>query len=620
MDRIQRYLAAIQALRPQLPALLGDAWPAFQQELDDYLARLARSADAEEQQRILGEIDLLFYDHPAADDAFQETLHSQASATLPAALGFEYAAATPAVKGIEPQATPGDQPGTVTRYTDISCPERVWIGAPRITAVVRLALLPPAYSADIQELALRTDLPVLVRVSAPKFSILNGAEREMTVFSDRDSEIAVDLKPSALGATSITFDFIQGGNPVGTAGVQVEIIAEAVAQSADAHVARPLRFDPGATAPDLLLYVGYEYLDGLPRFIFTLYRAGEGPGETFPPVPVRTSPRAYARDLYATLEGLTLSGESAGILGDEIKQIGQNLWRDLIPDRLRRLFLDNRDAWGAQTMLLVSDEPDIPWELVWPYDPRTGRDDEAPWAQTLNLTRWLRRDAVSSGYDGPASTLRLSALACLAPADPTLPSAAAERTFLETIMKRYALDNVTPPSLRKQAVLDLLRGGGYSWLHVATHGDFARGDPARGDLAAANPDRDAPIWLEGADFLAPQNIVGGQIERYIYANRPGFVFNACYSGQGAWALTRLGGWANRLVGAGAGLFLAPLWTVRDDLALAFSEAFYAELVGGKTVAEAMGAGRHAANQEGDPTWLAYSVYAHPNARVMLSQR
>ena len=331
-------------------------------------------------------------------------------------------------------------------------------------------------------------------------------------------------------------------------------------------------------------------------------------------MPVRTSPRAYARGLYATLEGLTLGGESAGDLAGEIKQIGQNLWRDLIPERLRRLFLEKRADWGAQTMLLVSDEPDIPWELVWPYDARTGQDDEAPWAQTLNLTRWLRRDAVSSGYDGPASSLRLSALACLAPADSGLSSVAAERTFLETTMQRYALDNVTPSPLRRQAVLDLLRAGGYSWLHVATHGDFAHGDAAE-----ANPDRDALIWLEGADSLAPQHIVGGKIEQYIYANRPGFVFNACYSSQQAWALTRLGGWANRLIGAGAGLFLAPLWTVRDDLALAFSATFYDTLLGGKTVAEAMQAGRQAAKEEGNPTWLAYSVYAHPNARVVVGR-
>ncbi|MFN8466409.1 MAG: hypothetical protein U0X20_12700 [Caldilineaceae bacterium] len=77
--------------------------------------------------------------------------------------------------------------------------------------------------------------------------------------------------------------------------------------------------------------------------------------------------------------------------------------------------------------------------------------------------------------------------------------------------------------------------------------------------------------------------------------------------------------ANWLVGAGAGIFLAPLWTVRDDLGLASSEAFYDELLYGKTVAEAMGAGRQTANREGDPTWLAYSMYAHPNARAVVGQ-
>ena len=60
--------------------------------------------------------------------------------------------------------------------------------------------------------------------------------------------------------------------------------------------------------------------------------------------------------------------------------------------------------------------------------------------------------------------------------------------------------------------------------------------------------------------------------------------------------------------------------MRDDLALAFSATFYDTLLGGKTVAEAMQAGRQAAKEEGNPTWLAYSVYAHPNARVVVGRR
>jgi hypothetical protein len=52
----------------------------------------------------------------------------------------------------------------------------------------------------------------------------------------------------------------------------------------------------------------------------------------------------------------------------------------------------------------------------------------------------------------------------------------------------------------------------------------------------------------------------------------------------------------------------PLWSVTDANALSFAETFYRELLAG---------GRRTARTAGDPTWLAYSVYAHPNARVML---
>jgi hypothetical protein len=56
--------------------------------------------------------------------------------------------------------------------------------------------------------------------------------------------------------------------------------------------------------------------------------------------------------------------------------------------------------------------------------------------------------------------------------------------------------------------------------------------------------------------------------------------------------------------------------VRDDTALQMVESFYALLLAGDTtVAEATRKARGAARKAGDPTWLAYSLYAHPNARV-----
>lgn len=76
---------------------------------------------------------------------------------------------------------------------------------------------------------------------------------------------------------------------------------------------------------------------------------------------------------------------------------------------------------------------------------------------------------------------------------------------------------------------------------------------------------------------------------------------------------RPGGWTNRLISNGAGLFIAPMWTVTDERALVFAQVFYNELLNGSIVAEAVRQARLATRTPGDPTWLAYTVYAHPNA-------
>jgi hypothetical protein len=55
--------------------------------------------------------------------------------------------------------------------------------------------------------------------------------------------------------------------------------------------------------------------------------------------------------------------------------------------------------------------------------------------------------------------------------------------------------------------------------------------------------------------------------------------------------------------------------VQDSSAATFAGAFYQALLDGQTVAGATRTARKAAQTLDDPTWLADSVYAHPNARV-----
>ncbi len=91
------------------------------------------------------------------------------------------------------------------------------------------------------------------------------------------------------------------------------------------------------------------------------------------------------------------------------------------------------------------------------------------------------------------------------------------------------------------------------------------------------PEADSALWLQQDRSLTPDAIVGPEIEAHLRSQRPAFFFNACQVGRQSWTLTRIGGWANRLISAGAGLFVGPLWEVSDGGALAFASAFYQAL-------------------------------------------
>jgi hypothetical protein len=333
---------------------------------------------------------------------------------------------------------------------------------------------------------------------------------------------------------------------------------------------------------------------------------------------LQETPEAYAAQIYRRLTVLTkrFDPTTLAVLGEQrlldpqdaeerLREEGQSLWHELIPLELQTRYATEREQWRDKSLLIVSDEPHIPWELLWPYDPQGAWIDDEPLCLQMRVARWLRRDPQGSAIYEPEPALHLQALAVLAPSDSGLPAAQRERAFLALLMQQHHLRDTSPSELTRTAVKRLLEQGEYSWVHVAAHGNFYPDDP-NGESA---------IWLEDKQPLTSKAIIG-TVEVYLREHRPAFIFNACEVGRQGWAITGLGGWANRLISAGASLFLAPLWIVNDGTALKFSKAVYQSLLAGQPVAEAVRQGRLAARREGDPTWLAYSLYAHPNARII----
>ena len=598
------FLIALADVQDELPALVGDDWTRIMPVLVELLGRLERADDPDDESILPYQVVQALRPYPAALDRLlgrQEELRTRSGDP-----GLDYTIRwTESVAEAKSPITP-----TVTRYTDITCPRRVWVIYGRIAVTVGLTVDPSQYSEVVEKLHLQ-QAPVQVRITAPGFQVLGQPQQEIAVLPDADSPpVVFYLHPEEVGHTQVSFDFSQAGNPLGTASVPVEITDYEVEAAPESRVGQALPGEPGVPAADRLLYVRFERDGGQSRLVFTLQRAGEI-GSEFQPVPISGDPEQFATELYGAPDALRRHARRAILTPDEadrqLRAIGRSLWRTVIPQDLRELYAAEREQWRNSTLMVVSDEPYIPWELVWPYgEPGSGWQDEDPWCVTLSLTRWLRRTAQGRGNAGPPGRLSLHALASLAPTDSGLPSAQTERDMLRTLATGHNLRDLGPDQATWSAAIDLLEEGGYDWLHVAAHGQFYDG-PA---------DSASVLRLQDRRELTPQHLAGPEIEGHIFRQHPGFFFNACHSGREGWALTHLGGWADTLISSGAGLFIAPQWQVTDSLALVFATTFYEQLLAGRTVAEAVLRARLAARTSGDPTWLAYSVYAHPNARLL----
>jgi CHAT domain-containing protein len=104
------------------------------------------------------------------------------------------------------------------------------------------------------------------------------------------------------------------------------------------------------------------------------------------------------------------------------------------------------------------------------------------------------------------------------------------------------------------------------------------------------------------------------------ADPSGLVFvNACQTGRAGEGISGVSGFADAFLRptteGGAAVFVGALWSVGDTLARTFADTFYARLLAGERLVDAVKAARRTCQDESDFTWLAYTVYGNPFARV-----
>jgi CHAT domain-containing protein len=193
-------------------------------------------------------------------------------------------------------------------------------------------------------------------------------------------------------------------------------------------------------------------------------------------------------------------------------------------------------------------------------------------------------------------------MALVVPQDSGLPFAAGERDYVLSLANGGRRVERIPATLLE--LRSALAQGEYDGWHFTGHGGFRAPDPNR-----------SAMLLENREELTPEDLSG--VVANLGLARPLVFLNACQIGRGAMSLTDIGGWAAKFLRAGAGAFIGAYWSIYDQAAHDFAQAFYSRLLAGMAMGQAVQVARAAIKPLGDPTWLAYTVFADPAATVQV---
>jgi hypothetical protein len=469
------------------------------------------------------------------------------------------------------------------------------------------------------------DQPELVDVivTAPGFEErFDLWRRTIVVYSDRDSQPAIFLLRSAeLGPKRITVDFYHAERLIGSAAFETRV------ENATSAVERASPISPAVEIGGFLAQppppadLELRIVRGASEntLFFTLHSIRSGLGYHWTPLGETTlaveNPFAHLEHKFERLNDLAAQdvvGLDPGQVEDAVRKItaiGEELWEELLPENFKNEYWQRikplRDAGKLRSLLITSDEPWIPWELVKPFriDPLTDEISEQDgfWAENFELCRWL-------AGRGPADRVDVAAARLVAP-DLDLAYVEEEKRWFDQLAEKGI--EVAPPLQTRQEVLQIADAGGVELLHFAAHGLF---DPQ-------NPNRSRVSLADDAG-LTPEDLSGTALKG-LRKSRPVIFMNACSLGSVGFALTKLGGWAPLWINDGrASAFIGALWEVNDQLAAEFTRHLYTHLFADKTLGQAVHAARLAvrAAQPANPTWLAYTLYGDPNGRVSVKTR
>lgn len=503
-------------------------------------------------------------------------------------------------------------PAQIERYGNINYPRRVAMGA-EFGIKIELGLTPKSNQSPL--IVVPSDTPVRemkvdVVISFDEKDFENNEDFAKMIDInpyESSSPVLFSLKAISTGEKTVKIDFFHKGYYQGqtVANILVEDLAvEGVRGSlfdnfgAISNVSINIFNSTSVSSPDLTIYLGkagenYEY-----RLYSNRQNLGFDLKKVLGKINISSvNPQAYMERIYEEINEKVNSQTDNNLFFEDINSIGTQLYDELFPKELKSIWWKKIHG-RVQSILIVSDETWIPWELIKPYQKMEDGSiqEDGFLCEKYQLSRWLQ------GSNSLQNQIEFKDLRLIISDDMKELEGESEE-FGDFASDQLHIENI-PASLEK--IFPLLTKGGFNALHFGCHSVYDN----------TNPDT-SYLELNEGEKLKPRHISGEKV--YFGQNHPLIFLNACASGRSAPSLTGIGGWAGRFLNIGVSAFIGAMWDVDNKSATPFANYFYKNLVQGMTIGEAAQKARLKIKKAGDPSWLSYIVYANPNSLTITNE-
>jgi outer membrane biosynthesis protein TonB len=494
-------------------------------------------------------------------------------------------------------------------YARLDCPDAV-VGGAEFELVVGLASTPaPDVVGDplVRPASSVGPYTLVVQVVAEGFVLRSGeswrVELPVTAaepYPSTSLHLTALAGPERVKGRTVRAIFSVDGQTMGMAfrsvvvAVSHSILAETPVAPQDSGI--DLSIPTTWTAPDVTVRILRGEARGRLLWTFETSRGVDVPTE-----PISTDigddadPRDFAKEL---IDRVNLREGSPGLFRF-LKGVGRTIANEL-PDAFWDVLRATANKTGGQppTVLLLSEEPFIPWELAVVEPALDGTRPPFLSAQAV-VGRWVLGHKLPPLP--PPSEARVDQMAVIVgvynrPGWSRLIQAEDEAQRLSQSYGAIAVNAAATE------VLDCLDGTPkVDLMHFAVHGKY---DP--------NGTQDGVVLTDG-HILDPFEVKGSTLAR-----RPFVFLNACQVGVGNRVLGDYAGLAAAFLEAGASGVIAPLWSVNDEVARDIALRFYQRIFSGATIGSVLSEERSAfaeSDEHLSATYLAYQFFGHPAMKV-----